>query len=344
MIRIGWLFAIFCAIATAVAACASEDPAADGESFEEGDSLLGGRDGPVGDTGVTPIKVAFIGDSGKGTAFKSVLSLIKAEKVDAVIHNGDFDYARDPDAFFQIVDKELGASFPYFGSVGNHDASSWSEYTPYFKSHIKAAGAVLDNDNLDDQKYAVTWKGLHFVFVGENGKNSEFADFIDDQFTTTETAWKICGWHKNQKAMQIGGKSDEMGWGVYENCRKKGAIVTTGHEHSYERTKTLTSMTNQTVDSACSDPKKVCVSPGRTFAFVSGLGGIGVRDQERCLPATPPYGCKKEWASIYASNQKAKYGVLFITFNVGGDPNKARGQFKNVDKQIIDDFEIVRGQ
>jgi len=87
--------------------------------------------------------------------------------------------------------------------------------------------------------------------------------------------------------MQIGSKGDEMGWGVYENCRKHGAIITTGHEHSYERTKTMTSTQNQDVDATCSDPKLECVSPGRTFVIVSGLSGVGIRNQDRSMPPTP---------------------------------------------------------
>ena len=290
------------------------------------------------------VLVAFIGDSGNGSEFKSVLDLAMAEDVDAIIHNGDFDYGLDPDGFFATVDGKVGGDFPYFASVGNHDAPSWSEYSVYIKAHMEAAGATVDNDDFSDQKFAFFWRSLHFVFVGENGQNDEFASFIDEQLDPAADEWKICGWHKNQEAMQIGGKGDEMGWDVYENCRMNGAIVTTGHEHSYERTKTLTNMTAQQVDGSCSDPASVCVSPGRTIAIVSGLGGVGIRDQERCQPSTAPYGCNGEWASIYASDQNATYGALFIRFNAGGDTKKAEGYFKNVDGAVVDQFTIQRGE
>lgn len=292
---------------------------------------------------VAEVKVAFIGDSGNGSAFKSVLDLVKAEQVDGVVHNGDFDYGLDPDGFFATVDGKLGGSFPYFASVGNHDAPAWDAYAPYVTAHAEAAGVTFDDPNLLDEKFAFLWKGIHFVFVGQNGSNDVFAQFIDSQFAgASEPAWRVCGWHKNQKAMQIGGKGDEMGWGVYETCRAKGAIITTGHEHSYERTKTLTSMMDQTVDPDCSDPNALCLAPGKTFAVVSGLGGVGIRNQERCTPFSPPYGCKGEWASIYASDQGATYGALFVVFNDGGDPTKARAYFKNVDGAVIDSFTITR--
>ncbi|NIU00221.1 MAG: hypothetical protein GWN01_04580, partial [Nitrosopumilaceae archaeon] len=74
-------------------------------------------------------------------------------------------------------------------------------------------------------------------------------DYIKNQLGKTESVWRICSWHKNMNAMQVGSKPDDTGWEVYEECRKGGAIVATGHEHSYSRTKTLLSIENQTVDS-----------------------------------------------------------------------------------------------
>jgi len=48
-------------------------------------------------------------------------------------------------------------------------------------------------------------------------------------------------------------------------------------------------------------------------------------------------------AKIYSSNQNAQFGALFITFNVNGDPNKARGYFKTINGQIVDEFDVTKG-
>jgi hypothetical protein len=141
--------------------------------------------------------------------------------------------------------------------------------------------------------------------------------------------------------MQVGGKSDEVGWVAYETCREHGAIIATGHEHSYSRTKTLVSTQHQTVDWEWPEPNSLRVAPGATFVFVSGLGGRSVRDQERCLPTTYPYGCNGEWAKIYTSDQGAQPGALFIEFHVDGNPNLARGYFKNINGEIIDEFTVT---
>src|SRR5262249_38748626 len=158
-------------------------------------------------------------------------------------------------------------------------------------------------------------------------------------------------WHQNQARMQVGGKGDEMGWAVYEACRLKGAIIQTGHEHTYHRTKTMTNTQNQTIDPTCSSGSTLCVEPGRTFVTVSGLGGNSVRDQIRCTPtaSTAPFPSLNTsdascpiWASIYTNNQGAsgQYGAQFITFNVDGNPRKARGYFKTRNGATIDTFEI----
>src|SRR5438132_11082218 len=104
--------------------------------------------------------------------------------------------------------------------------------------------------------------------------------------------------------MQCCDKGDEKEWKFYETCKDLVAIIATAHEHSYHRTKTLTSIENQIVDSACTDPTTLCVArgtPGKSFVFVSGRGGNSVRDQVRCLPSTYAYGSKRDWAKADTS-------------------------------------------
>ncbi len=119
------------------------------------------------------------------------------------------------------------------------------------------------------------------------------------------------------------------------------AIIVTGHEHSYQRTKTLISIQNQTIDPAWPLPDEVRVAPGSTFVVVSGLGGRNIRDQLRCLPATPPYGCNGEWASIYSDNQGANFGALFCSFNFNGQPDQAHCYFRDIDGNTPDQFNIT---
>ncbi|GMV13416.1 MAG: metallophosphoesterase [Polyangiaceae bacterium] len=311
-----------------------------------GGTGVGGAGTGGGGAGIPPdkqnLRVAFFGDTSSGTNFKNVLGVAMADKADFILGGGDYDYSYNPSAWLTAMNSVVGADYPIFGAVGNHDHTTWEPYATEYKSRMQKAGIAPDDPDFTDEKFSIVYRGIKIVFVGQNGKNTEFADYIKAQFATDDHIWRLCVWHKNQQAMQVGGKGNEMGWGVYENCRDAGAIILTAHEHSYHRTRTLTDMTNQVVDSTCSDPKKVCVGPGRTFAVVSGLGGNSVRDQERCLPSTFPYGCKQEWGFIYTSNQNATYGTVFIDFYVNGDPKQAKAYFKNVQNQIVDEFDITK--
>ena len=276
------------------------------------------------------LKVAFIGDSGEGTDFQNVLNLIKAEGAEIVFHQGDFSYTSSATTWSNRINTTL-PNVIYLGSDGNHD--DWAMYAPFFQQQItKRQNDLTVTGTVTSGNYAVVYKGLKVANIQENG----YVTFAKDQLTTADNIWKVCAWHKNQQAMQVGSKTDERGWQLYEDCRAAGALIMTGHEHSYERTKTLTNMTMQTIDPACSSPTQLCVAPGKTFTVVSGLGGTGIRNQDRCLT-----GCNNIWAKIYTSDQGAQFGALFMIFNYQGNPNKAHGYFKNTSGQIVDEFDVT---
>jgi len=314
------------------------------------------------------LKVAFIGDSGNGENFRAVLALIKDEGADLVMHQGDFDYDHDPQGWFATIDSILGPDFPFFASVGNHDVDSWPEgcgdldgcYVAFLKERMSRIGVTPDDPNLDDQMYTAEYQGLQMVFVGQTRTKAGdcsadpggYACYIRTQLADDNHIWKVCSWHENQQAMQVGSNGDEMGWGVYENCKDGGAIIATAHDHSYHRSKTLLSMRHPivdptqhpVVDGVPSNPNSLRVAPGASFVFVSGLSGESMRAQKRCLPTTYPYGCNFEWATVYSESQTKgveKFGALFIEFNVDGNPYKARGYFKNTEGGVIDLFDIT---
>ncbi len=301
---------------------------------------------------ITPIttdndlKVAFIGDQGYGNNAREVLKLIKAEGADVVIHQGDYDYRDSPGDWESMVTDELGQNFPYFGSPGNHDDHLW--YGPNgYQTRLRAMmpkDATCSGDL--GVKSACSYQGLFFILSGAGTLGSGHTDYITWELQKSNAIWKICTWHKNQRALQLGDKRNAVGWGPYEACREGGAIIITAHEPSYAPTRTLSNTERQIVSTACPDRNRMCVPPGdtggETFVVVSGLGGKSIRNQDRCLPTTYPYGCNNLWAMIYTSDQGANYGVLFITFNVDDNPYKAHGIFKNINNETVDKFEITK--
>jgi hypothetical protein len=203
-------------------------------------------------------------------------------------------------------------------------------------------------------EYGLRFGGVQWAVIGERGN----AAFIRTQFARHDDAWRICMWHKNMHDMQPGSKGDQMDWATYRACQEAGALIVTGHEHSYARTVTLTDLGNRAAGhGATGAPDRLEVGPGRTFVFVSGLGGQSLR----------AYHCDKHdddtwWATVYTRNyylkagtQVAKscheqvvksytYGALFITFNAGSDPNKAEAYFKTINGDTIDTFSIIKAQ
>jgi hypothetical protein len=303
------------------------------------DSIQAIVDDPTSPPEVT---IAFIGDQGLGLDPQAVLQLILDEGADAVLHSGDFDYANDPAAWEAQIDGILGPDFPYFASVGNHDDLQF--YAP---------GGYQERLEARMSRLGIAWTGdlgvqsaLHFqdVFIvltapGVFGAGDGFHDlFIRDQLAADDSLWSISSWHKNMAAMQVGEKTDDTGWGVYEESRRGGALVATAHSHTYSRTHLMSSFQGQEVASVgeplalAADDPATPEDEGRSFAFVSGIGGQSIRNQLLDGPW---------WASIHTADQAASPGALFGVFHFQGDPRLARFYFKDVTGAVVDEFFVL---
>jgi hypothetical protein len=284
-------------------------------------------------------KIAFIGDQGSGSNATAVLNLIKNEGANAVMHQGDFDYNDNPQAWDNLITEVLGANFPYFASIGNHDEGKYfgaGGYQSFLAARMNRLGITWDGDL--GIKSSFKFNGIFIILVGPGVSGSGHDIYIRDKLAADNSIWSISSWHKNMKLMQVGGKSDDTGWGVYEESRKGGAIIATAHEHSYSRTHLLSSCQNQTVASTSNtlvlteDQPGTTQDEGKTFVFVSGLGGKSIRSQSLS---------GAWWASIYTSTQNAAHGALFGVFNVDGMPNKAHFYFKAINGAVPDDFYVI---
>jgi hypothetical protein len=271
------------------------------------------------------------------------LNLIKLEGANAAVHSGDLEYTDNPAVWEAQLNSVLGPDFPYFVTIGNHDELAWrgpGGYQELLINRFKRLGISWSGD-LGVQS-SFRYQGVFFVNTAP-GIQSGFDDgqsdaYIRDRLAGDNSVWSICSWHKNMQLMQVGGKTDETGWGVYEEARKGGAIIATGHEHSYSRTYLLSNVMNQTIASTAN---VLTLTKGHSFAFVSGLGGNSVRAQ--LLSGN-------WWASISAApclvndpacQPNANFGALFGIFNVDGEPNKAFFYFKDITGRVIDTFTVI---
>ena len=294
---------------------------------------------PVSSQGDPPpvnFTIAFIADQGLGPNSEAVLNLIKTEGAGAVLHQGDFDYVDNPAAWDGQINSILGPDFPYFASVGNHDAARFygpGGYQEFLAARMNRLGIPWDGD-LGVQS-SLHYGGIFIVQTAPGIFGTNHNLYIREQLAADNSIWRISSWHKNMLLMQVGEKVDETGWGVYEESRAGGAIIATGHEHSYSRTHLLSNVESQTVASTdntlvlSSDDPSTLPDEGRSFAFVSGLGGFSVRTQQLS---------GDWWASIYTYDQGANYGVLFGVFNYQGNPRLAYFYFKDIDGNVPDTF------
>lgn len=306
---------------------------------------------------VENLLVAFIGDQGNNGYSSAVLNLIADEGADAVVHNGDFDYQDNPAAWENRINGILGADFPYFAIVGNHDAFAWNGPDGY-GARIAARHARVPEMECTGElgvKASCHFRGLHLLqsCVGTDelrpdcaADSNEHVGFIRDTLRNDAAIFSVCNWHKNQHDMQVGSKRDEVGWSAYQVCMDAGAIIATGHEHSYSRTLALTDIGNAAAGhGATGAPDIVELSEGSTFAFVSGLAGAGVRRFSAIDHDDDTW-----WASYYTADRWVKngtdmgstghYGALFIRFHVDGNPRRARAYFKDLDGRMVDEFDI----
>ena len=324
------------------------------------------------------LKVAFIGDSGYGPRTDRVLELIRREGAHLVLHQGDLGYdegnLKTPVNWHSGVERILdaaveGGRFPYLYSVGNHDVRHWRQKNPpgygrILQERVDGTPGLECTGDLG-VKSSCTYQGLFLVLSGVGSMGQGHRQYLSESLQEGEDfLWRIASWHKNQQDMQAGGKRDDTGWGVYRDCQAAGAIIATGHEHSYSRSYTLTDLGNEAAGhGATGSPERMVLGKDKTFVLVSGLGGKSGRD----------YHCEQHeddtwWASVFARNYWLANGVvkekncttmdpdgkqyartvreyadgaLFITFNPGGQTRLARGEFLTVEGERIDEFEIV---
>lgn len=279
-------------------------------------------------------KVAFIADTGSGDDHRDVMTLIRDEGADLVLIQGDFGYSDNRATRWENnITSILGANFPVLSVVGNHEDFEWPLYKRYIQQRVYRAPGLSCRGDVG-VKANCTYDNLRIVQVaagitevpGVAAKNG-YDDYIRSSFNTDDDRWKICTWHKNQRAMQAYSKSNDTGWPVYNACLDVGAMIVNGHAHTYSRTHLMSDFENQIVKSRSSD---MTIQPGQSFVAVSGLGGRDERPQKN----------SGDWfASIYTASQGATHGALFCTF----EKNTAGCYFKAVNGAIPDRFTLRRG-
>ncbi|MDC0499181.1 pentapeptide repeat-containing protein, partial [Candidatus Pseudothioglobus singularis] len=313
-------------------------------------------------TNISPnFKVAFTADQGLSSNAEKVLDLIVAEGADLVVVSGDLGYDEhdplSPRKWDSMMRKHLG-DILYVGSIGNHDLVHWDMYQHYLEQRLNEDGITWSGDlGINSHLY---YKGLFIVLSGVEELGNNHNNYIRESLAEDDSMWRVVSWHKNHAKMQVGkkgsssDKNSTVKWPTYEISRKAGAIVANAHSHTYSRTYMLTNLPDlagsienpeydesrgqNMINGGSSNPiiLREGTEEGSNFVFVSGLGGNSIRKKQH----------NYDWmAETYTASEDSEEnsgaGVLFITFHEDGQSNKARGYFKNIAGDVIDEFEII---
>ena len=289
------------------------------------------------------IKIAFIANQGYNQSAYDVLALLTAQEPDLVVINGNlgydsYDYWSDMMSIFDI---------PFIASIGASDKVDWEYYKPDIENNFN--DDVVCEGITGDQMTCV-FKGISFIIsgVGTTFETQGHLTYINDSLKT-DSEWKFCVWNKANKDLRISNKedNDDLIFDYYDVCRKQGALIVTGYDMSYARTKTLASFEPITTEDNYN------IEPERTIVFMSGLGGY----------ANETYNCANHdtdtwWSTIFTENYylnkgleiakscdttlntEFNYGALFITINPNGEEHVAHSEFITVDETVIDSIDI----
>ena len=310
------------------------------------------------------VKMAFTGDQNTHASSYNVVKRMAAEQIDYVSIQGDLGYGAPPTVWQSMMEDNLGPDVGYFASPGNHDIENddWDKaggYADILTAKLASMPGVdcqgsyhfiYDSSvDVDLQKISCLIDETVFLVLIGTGipsfdNHEKYTEYLEQELIS-ERAKKatqlICSWHLSRTAFQLGTKGNDVRISAYETCRKHGAIIATAHEHSYSRTLTLSDMENLTV--ASPDPNRLTVRPGETFTFVNGLGGSGIRNQDRCTETDP---CDPDiFGAKFTTNQGAETGkddgALVCNFNPTGYPGEADCEVVTIeDRFVVDKFTI----
>jgi hypothetical protein len=282
-------------------------------------------------TAMSDVKIAYLGDQGVNDHASRVLKMVHNEKAELLVVLGDFDYQEKPDKWIEQIDQALGKNFPVAASVGNHDLSKWPIYKKILDERIQRTKDLTCTGEMGIRA-SCFFRGVRILLSGVGILGTGHAEYLGSELTKAKEAWKVCAWHKNQRLLQTEDKSDETGWGVFEACRRGGAMVVNGHAHIYSRTHLLSAVNPPTVKSSNSE---FALTPDTTLVVVSGLGGKSIRQQNDQLAKNP------WWASVYTRSQKANPGAFFCSYQIDTSPTRADCYFKDISGKIPDRFTML---
>lgn len=198
---------------------------------------------------------------------------------------------------------------------------------------------------------------FQFLFLGwwqgsnegtDNGSKvnrKKTIEFIEREFSderSKNVRWRFCIHHMTSAKLSGGDKNrDSMVLArITDACRKHGAIIMSGHQHIYSRTKMLKSVGTESgedpipVDGTNADKSTFVVSEGLTMSITTGMGGYDGACNGKYSNAT--------WMDKCISRPSDHRGAVIAEFD---EKDTRIGTFRYMnslrDGNIVDEFRIT---
>ncbi len=199
-----------------------------------------------------PFTFLVVGDTGEGTNEQRQLAArLAKDPASLLLHVGDVVYPAGELSGFENLYfafyRDMMAKVPSFPCPGNHDYET-KQAAPYLSVHSPPASNVPAADR--GRYYSFDWGDVHFISLDSNTPLQRAAagmgpmlDWLDKDLQSTRKFWRIVFFHHPPYPI-----SDHINDPLCILAREKivpileryrATLVINGHEHLYERTKSL---------------------------------------------------------------------------------------------------------
>ena len=191
------------------------------------------------------VRFSTLGDLGKNSAEQRlVLKAMQTVRSDFVLINGDAAYevgsALEIETNFFGVYRDMIGKVPFFLATGNHD------YKTRDAAPFREAFALFENGEEDgvERWYSFDWGPLHVVVLDTQKIGERQATWLDQDLAKNQLPWVVVTGHKPAYSSGHHGSNSSVRKHFVPVFEKHQVpLVIAGHDHNYERTKTINGVT-----------------------------------------------------------------------------------------------------
>jgi hypothetical protein len=203
----------------------------------------GFRTAPLPGSG-KPVRFVVFGDSGGGPLQGEVRDQLDTVRFDLMLHVGDIAYgsgtlAELESQFFAEYASILG-SVPVFPTSGNHD------YRTEGGAPFRQVFALPENGMPEgvERWYSFDWGDVHFVALDTERVDATQTAWLEDDLSRNLLPWTIVYLHRPPYSSGDHGSADGVRRAFTPLFADYGVdVVFAGHDHDYERTDAIDSVT-----------------------------------------------------------------------------------------------------